>query len=240
MKKFPEFLRKYQNQIRFIWLILFVVLILYLSFQYSPKIGKLFQERDTLREEIQSRGAPGVLLFILIQILQIVVAAIPGEAVQIAGGYLFGSLWGTVYLMIGALIGSAVVFAISRLLGYEFVKTIVPEKTMEKFFFRDDGKKFIVFSFILFLIPGIPKDVLTYIAGLTPVKPLKFLMVAVIGRFPALLASTIIGDVVENQEYKTAIIISAVAVVMFLLGVLFREKLMERIHSIIDKTDHVK
>ncbi|MGI6140756.1 MAG: TVP38/TMEM64 family protein [Caldicoprobacterales bacterium] len=234
MSRLLKVIRRYQVQIRIAGIVLFIGLLIYLTIQYSSQFVDLFRNWDKLKDMVESKGVLGVFIFILFQILQVVVAAIPGEVVQIAGGYLFGTFWATVYLVIGVFIGSTIVFYISRLLGYEFVKRIIPGDAIEKYFIRDNGKKFLIFAFILFLIPGMPKDVLTYIAGLTPVKPLRFIVISVLGRLPALIASTIIGDVFENRNYTAAIAIFVSAVILFLLGTLFRDKLVNRVHALID------
>ncbi|HHY83415.1 MAG TPA: TVP38/TMEM64 family protein [Clostridiales bacterium] len=194
----------------------------------------LFRQRDKLKEHVESRGAAGVLIFISFQVLQIVVAAIPGEVVQIAGGYMYGPLLGTLYLVIGVIIGSAVVFCISRLLGYEFVRKVVPQELMDKLYYKDNGKKFLILALILFLIPGVPKDVLTYIAGLTPVKAHRFLLVAVLGRLPALIASTYIGDALESRNYVTAVVLFALAAVLFLVGFVYKDILVSKVQALID------
>jgi uncharacterized membrane protein YdjX (TVP38/TMEM64 family) len=234
MNNFIEFFKKYQMHMRVIGIVVFITLIAYASIRYTPQILTMFEQREELKASIASKGAAGVLIFISFQILQIVVAAIPGEVVQIAGGYLYGTFLGTVYLVIGVVIGSVIVFYASRLLGYEFVKSFVPKDKLDKYFFKDSGHKFLIFTFILFLIPGLPKDVLTYIAGLTPVKPSRFFVVAVIGRLPALIASAYIGNVFEHKNYTAVIIVSVVAVVLFLLGMIFKDRIVSRLHAVID------
>lgn len=234
MRKFFELVKKYQLHFRILGIVVFAALIAYVSIRYTTQIVSLFNQREQLKATIASKGAAGVLIFILFQILQIVVAAIPGEVVQIAGGYLYGTFLGTVYLVVGVIIGSVIAFYASRLLGYDFVKSFVPKDKMEKYFFQDKGHKFLIFTFILFLIPGIPKDILTYIAGLTPVKPSRFFAVAVIGRLPALIASAYIGNVFEHKNYTAVVIVSVVAVVLFLLGLIFKDRIVNRLHAVID------
>jgi uncharacterized membrane protein YdjX (TVP38/TMEM64 family) len=234
MSKIFRFMKKYQMHFRVFGIVVFAALIAYVSIRYTAQIVSLFNQREQLKASIASKGAYGVLIFILFQILQIVVAAIPGEVVQIAGGYLYGTFLGTVYLSAGVIIGSTIVFYASRLLGYEFVKSFVPKDKMEKYFFKDNGHKFLIFSLVLFLIPGIPKDILTYIAGLTPVRPLRFLAVAVIGRLPALIASAYIGNVFEHRNYTAVVIVSVAAVLLFLLGLIYKDRIVNRLHAVID------
>lgn len=228
-------IKKARAILNIIALVLFIGVIIYVSIRYTPQIVQLFERRQELKEYIESKGALGIAVFIFFQVLQIIVAAIPGEIVQIAGGYLYGTFWGTVYLVIGVVIGSIIVFYASRLLGYGLVKAVVSEKNLESLYQKVNGKKFEIFMLILFLIPGIPKDMLTYIAGLTPIKPMRFLVIAVLGRLPALMGSTYIGAVFQDGNYTAVIILSTVAIILFAVGLLFKDKIINKFHSILQK-----
>jgi uncharacterized membrane protein YdjX (TVP38/TMEM64 family) len=165
-----------------------------------------------------------------IQVFQVVVAVIPGEVVQIAGGYIYGIWAGTFYSLVGIIAGSIIVFYISRLLGYSIIKTFIPERTLGKFNLKMNSNKSEIAMFILFLIPGIPKDVLTYIAGLTPVRPLRFFAAITIGRLPALFASSYIGYYAQQGNYKIVIIVSAIALVLFIAGLLNKDRIIGHLH----------
>ena len=111
-------------------LVSFIGLIIYLSAVFGPRVSELFSRRQELKRYIESRGLAGILIFIGFQVFQVVVAAVPGEIVQIAGGYIYGVFWGSLYLIIGVTIGSALNFFLARWLGYEIVKKIVPKKRL--------------------------------------------------------------------------------------------------------------
>jgi len=207
----------------------FVSLIIYLTMLYGPKIRELSRKPEELMGLLNSYGWKGVLVFIGIQMLQVVVAFIPGELVQIAGGYIYGAWLGTLYSLIGIVAGSVIVFSIARLLGYPLVRLLVPASYLEKFSFIINSKKSEAAMFLLFLIPGIPKDVVTYIAGVTPVKPLTFFTIITIGRFPALLASSFIGSNTQKGNYGIAIILSVAALILFIAGLLLKDKIIEKI-----------
>jgi uncharacterized membrane protein YdjX (TVP38/TMEM64 family) len=165
-------------------------------------------------------------------VLQVVVAAIPGEFVQIAGGYVYGTWLGTLYSLTGIVTGSVLVFLVARVLGYPLVKMLVAPKQLEKFQFMINSEKSEVAMFLLFLIPGIPKDILTYIAGITPIKPFRFFVIITVGRLPALLASSYIGHSTQKGNYTTVIILSIAALILFLAGLLLKDKIMDRLHHI--------
>ena len=209
----------------------FLALLVFAAIRYGPEITRLASKPEQLREVLNSYGWQGVLIFMLIQLLQVVVAAIPGEVVQLAGGYIYGTWLGTLYSLTGIVAGSVIVFFVARLLGYPLVKTFVSKKNLEKFDFMMNNSKSEIAMFILFLIPGIPKDILTYIAGLTPVKPLRFFVIITIGRLPALLASSYIGYNTQKGNYLIVIILSAAALVLFSAGILLKDRIIDKVQS---------
>lgn len=210
----------------------FVILIAFATFKYGPSVTRLASEPDKFKELINSYGYISVPVFIFFQILQVVVAAIPGEVVQVAGGYIFGTFLGTLYLIIGVILGSSVAFYASRLLGYPVVKGFVPADKLEKFNFLLAGPKSDAALFVLFLIPGLPKDVLTYIAGLAPVKPLRFLLITTTARLPALFVSSYIGANLQEKNYPTVIILSVVAILLFFAGVVLKDRIIFKIQKL--------
>lgn len=215
-----------------ILIVAFVGLISYLVIRFGSEITELAREPESLAGLLNSYGWKGVLVFIGMQILQVVVAAIPGEFVQIAGGYIYGTWLGTLYSLTGIVLGSVLVFFIARLLGYPVVRLFVSTKQLEKYSFMINSKKTDAAMFVLFLIPGIPKDVLTYIAGITPVRPLKFFAIITIGRLPALLASSYIGSSTEKGNYVIVILLSVAAVILFFVGILLKDRIINMVHKI--------
>jgi uncharacterized membrane protein YdjX (TVP38/TMEM64 family) len=212
---------------------LFTAVIIYVTIKFAPYITQLASEREELKEMLASYGIKGVLIFISIQIIQVIIAAIPGEPVQIAGGYIFGVALGTVYSLIGITIGYLIVFAITRVLGYELVQLVVPVKQYNRLKSLINKRKSEAVIFLLFLIPGIPKDVLVYIAGLTPIRTLRFFITVTIARIPALIGSSYIGANLRKENYLIAGIISVGAAVLFITGLIFRERITKLLHSLI-------
>jgi uncharacterized membrane protein YdjX (TVP38/TMEM64 family) len=212
-------------------------LIIYFSIRYWADLMKILKNQDTFKEFLLSYGKKSILIFILFQILQVIIAVIPGEVVQIAGGYVFGTVFGTLYSISGIVIGSIIVFFIGRIFGYSLIKIFVPEKQIEKFNHLINDKKSEIMMFLLFLIPGIPKDFLTYIAGLTPVKPLRFFLIISIARLPALVGSSYIGENIQTQNFIPVIIVGAIAVILFISGVIFQEKIINFIHKLTNKEE---
>lgn len=204
----------------------FVGLIIYLSIVYSPQVAELFARRQELKQHIEARGLAGILIFIFFEVFQVVIAAVPGEIVQITGGYIYGTFWGSIYLIIGVTIGSALNFFLARWLGYEIVKKIVPKKRLAQLYNLVRGPRSDAVMFLLFLIPGLPKDVLTYVAGLTPVPAGRFLLLSVAGRLPALVGSSFIGASFQQENTATAVAVLAAAGVLALLGVVCKDRII--------------
>lgn len=225
--------KKLKVAINIILIALFLTAVVFIAIKFGPYITKLASKPQQLKDTLNSFGWKGVVVFMFIQLLQVVVAVIPGEIVQLAGGYIYGTWMGTLYSLAGIVAGSVIVFFVARLLGYPLVKTFVSQKNLDKFEFIMNSEKSEIAMFLLFLIPGIPKDMLTYIAGITPVKPLRFFVIITVGRFPALLASSIIGSNTQKGNYMIVIILSAVALVLFVAGLLLKDKIISLIHRII-------
>jgi uncharacterized membrane protein YdjX (TVP38/TMEM64 family) len=219
--------------VKIIVLCLFTAALIYSTIRFAPSLTHLVSEPDELKDFLASYGLKGVLVFILIQMIQVIVAAIPGEPVQIAGGYIYGVFLGTVYSLVGIIAGYCIVFAVTRVLGYELVKLVVPVKQYDRFQLLMDKHKSDTVIFLLFLIPGIPKDVLVYIAGLTPIKPLRFFILITIARFPALLGSSYIGAYLQKENYLAAIILGVGAAVLFTACLIFRERITAFLHRFI-------
>ena len=209
----------------------FLGILIYLAVRFGPQITALTREPEKLRTLLNSYGWKGILVFMGIQMLQVVVAAIPGELVQLAGGYLYGTWLGTLYSLTGIVLGSVFVFFVARLLGYPLVKLLVSPEHLKKFNFMINSEKSEIGMLILFLIPGIPKDILTYIAGITPIKPLRFFAIITVGRLPALLASSYIGSSTQKGNYGIVIILSAASIILFAVGILMKDRIISKIHK---------
>lgn len=192
---------------------------------FRADIWRLFTSVPRLVAWVRASGPVAPLLYMAIQIFQIVVFVVPGEVVQIAGGYLFGIWPNTLYSVVGIAIGSAIDFFLARLLGVPFVNAIVaPEKVegVRKLLVTRSSK--LVF-FLLFVIPGVPKDVLCYVAGLTPLRFRFFILASMVGRLPGIIGSSVIGDSAAEKKWVLAAVVMGAAVILFVAGFLFRERI---------------
>ena len=204
---------------------LLVAAVLIPATVFRQEIWRLFTSVERLQEWVAASGPVAPLVFIAIQVLQIVVFVIPGEVAQIAGGYLFGTWLGTLYSVAGILIGSAIDFFLARLLGVPFVNALFSAEKVQKTRTLLDSRGSKMVFFLLFLIPGIPKDVLCYVAGLSPLSFRFFILVSMTGRLPGIFGSALIGNSAADRRWILAGSIMAAAVVLFAAGFLLRDRI---------------
>ena len=200
-------------------------LLIILPFLFPAFFQDLFKSVETVVANINERGFLAPLIFILLQLIQVVIFIIPGEVVQIAGGYLFGTVQGTLFSLAGIALGSLCNWYLGYYLGARFVRAISGAARYNKFHTFIKSTRALRVFFVLFLIPGIPKDVLTYLGGAARVPMGSFLLMALGGRLPALVGSSIIGASAAQQQWGITIALIAAALILFLIGILFREKI---------------
>ena len=213
-------------------------LIYHYDSQLWARVTKLYNSLYSphrLKKLILSYGAYSPLAYILLQVLQVIVAPIPGGAIEFLGGYLFGVNAGFVYSMIGLILGAAVAFGLARVFERVAVERFVSPQTRKKFDYLV-GHEGVILSFLLFLIPGFPKDALCYILGLTPMHWGIFLVISTIGRIPGTLMACLQGAKAFDHQYKTLIILSGVSALMLLAFYIYHNE----IHQLIKKLKKTK
>ncbi len=213
----------------FIAAILIVVLI------FRKEIWQVFTSSENIRKTVGSWGIAAPLAFIALQFVQVVIFVIPGEVPQIAGGYLFGTVRGALFSVIGILLGSSFNFVLARIFGVPFVRALFGEEKIAKFDAVSRSPRAQIAFFLFFVIPGIPKDVLCYVAGVSPMRYLAFLVVSMVGRLPGIVGSAGIGGAAAANKWVVAGIIFGVASLLFVLGVIFREHLQGVVEHLVMK-----
>jgi uncharacterized membrane protein YdjX (TVP38/TMEM64 family) len=207
-----------------------VIVGIFLAIKYTPDFLHLAANPDNLKTLLSSYGVLGILIFILIQIIQVIIAFLPGELTQLAGGYIYGTFMGTLYSMTGITLGSIIVFFTSRFLGDSLLNLFMSKERFEKFSFLINSPKSEMIMFILFLIPGMPKDSLSYLAGITPVKPVNFLVVSSLARFPALFVSSYVGANLQQGNFTTVIIVILISCSLIAAGFFMKDKIFGYLH----------
>jgi uncharacterized membrane protein YdjX (TVP38/TMEM64 family) len=185
---------------------------------------QLFSDREQIRNLISSFGSSAPPVFILIQVLQVLFAPVPGEATGFIGGYLFGALPGFIYSSIGLTVGSWINFIIGRFLGERFVRKLIPAQKFQKI----DGmikRQGVVFLFILFLFTGFPKDYLCLALGLSTLPIKIFILLTGIGRMPGTFALSLQGASLYEQNYALLGVVIGVCLILAFLCYAYREKI---------------
>ncbi len=211
-------------------ILVFLMLSVIICINFTPIINSLIQEaeREAFKQKLDSFGFGGVLVMLFIQILQVVIAFIPGEPVEILMGVMYGTVGGLLVSLLGCAIGSVLVFALVRKFGQPIFEFFFDKKYIDRFSFLKNSKKLELLTFILFFIPGTPKDVLTYFAPLTPIDPKIFILITIFARIPSIITSTYAGSsILEGDLIKTILIFAATAVIG-ITGILIGNKITEK------------
>jgi uncharacterized membrane protein YdjX (TVP38/TMEM64 family) len=199
----------------------------------------LFSDPNRTRELIAQSGPWGPLLFIAMQIAQVLVAPIPGQVTGFVGGFLFGAFWGTVYTTIGAAIGFTLIFVLARKLGRPFVAYFVDKKLLEKFDYLAESKGVLVL-FLIFLLPAFPDDIICYIAGLTTIKIRTLVLISLLGRLPGNLLLSITGSGVAESNTQLVVVIVSFLVVIGVVGFWQRKRIERWIHQFAERSKEKK
>lgn len=193
--------------------------------EYEDLIG-LFTDRKRLRALVLGYGKLAPLVFVVLQVTQVVISFIPGEATGFLGGFLFGVLQGFVYSSIGLSLGSLIAFGLSRWLGLRFLRGVIRPDLYRRFGFLEEPRG-ILAVFLLFLIPGFPKDTLSYILGVSPIPLWAFFLVMTVGRMPGTWLLSIQGAKFQAEAVFGWIPYVVLGSCLLLVGYLYRRQIME-------------
>lgn len=166
------------------------------------------------------------LLIIGIQIVQVVICFLPGQPIQFASSYMFGVGVGFILSVIGAVIGTVISFYLAKLLGSEAMHLFFGEEKVKEYQRRLNSGRGLLLAFLIYLIPGVPKDLVSYAAGISEMRFRPFLMAATVGRSPGMLGSLLIGHFFGRQNYRAMIILSVFVAVLLLICFIRRESLI--------------
>lgn len=198
---------------------------------YKLNLLRLFVSKNDLLTFLQSLGPWGCFGLIFLQILQVVVAPIPGEVTGLFVGFVYGPFLGTILSTIGLTTGSYVAFALSRALGRPFVERFVPAPALARFDYLLHHKgNFLVF--LLFLIPGFPKDYLCYILGLGHISTIEFVAVGGVGRLFGTVLLSFGGEFIRLEQYWRFSILIGTALLAILAAIVFRDRLEQIFRSL--------
>ena len=215
-------------------LIILVGLPLYIYF-CQHQIIEQFSSLEQVEAFFDKYKTQSIFVYLALQILQIIICVLPGQGLQFAAGYMYGFWMGYVWSLVGALIGTVISYYLAKILGHDAMHMIFGEERIQELLVTFNSKKAMILVFLFYLIPGLPKDLCSYVAGLSEMKLKAFLIISLVGRSPAMMGSLLIGRLVNIGGYTGAIIIACVAIVLFSLGVIMRKRLLIWIDMAYDK-----
>ncbi len=220
-----QYLRK-RRLLAIISLAVVLALTAWLTFFFVQKFSVFGNDPEKFKAFIEGYGWKGWLVALGIQVLQIVISLIPGEVVEVGMGYAFGWLGGTALCLLGVGLASAVVFLLVRRWGIRMVELFISREKINQLRFFNSEQRLKRTVFLLFFIPGTPKDLFTYFIGLTRIRLHEFLIITLIARIPSVVSSTIGGNLIQGQSYGSAIILFAITGAVSLIGILIYNRLV--------------
>ena len=203
---------------RIIVLGLFIAVIAGLSWLLWLKFRPYITDMNSFRSLVDSMGIWGYLAIILMVAVQIILAVIPAGPFQLAAGFAYGNVIGVILNLIGCAIGSGIVFLLVRKFGRRIIKWFVNDSEMDKLDKVINSPRWKWILTVIFLVPGTPKDVIGYFAGLTKLKFWEWMLISTLGRLPAIILTVMGGSAIFDSDIKFAVIIIAVIVVLMALG----------------------
>lgn len=213
---------------KLVGLIVFLALTVGATIALWPMLGQIFTEGgvDRVVGQIRDAGPWGVLILLGLQLLQVIVAFIPGEATQMAAGILYGPGWGTLIIVVGCIVSSWLIYQIVHRLGQPFVEAMVPTKYLEKFRAFERSGKLTGVVFVLFLIPGLPKDTFTYLVPLTEMSLKTYLIVTTVGRIPGIFLSAYAASGLMDGDITQSVVLFALIAALAVLAIVFKDKII--------------
>lgn len=207
---------------------LFLLLSTLVFFYAGKPMIRFVQEPERFRAWVDQQGVWAPLAFMGMIVLQIVVAVIPGEPLEIAAGYAFGALEGTLLCLLGAFVGRTVVFLLVRRFGTRAVEVFFPLEKLQELKILQNKRRLAFWVFFLFFLPGTPKDVLCYLVGLTNLPLRAWLIISAIAPVPSIITSTIGGDALGVGNYAFAIFVFILTGIISGLGLLIYRRVCQR------------
>ena len=190
-----------------------ISLLLYKPFEH------LLNNPETLKNKLSKLGNWGKLILILMMTIQVVFVFLPGEIIEVASGFCYGTFEGMVICLLGAILGTIIIFWLVERYGIKFVNKFYNQEKLNEIYFLKSKKNIELIIFIIFFIPGTPKDILTY------------LLITTVARIPSIITSTIGGNALSNQNYHFTITVFIITGIISILGLFAYKSYINRQHK---------
>ena len=195
---------------------------------------------EKIKDFVAEHWLAGTLIFIGVCAIQVIIALIPGEAVEIAAGVIFGSWLGALVCLIGIMLGSITAILLVRKFGRKFVESLYPREKIDSLPILNDPKKRNAFVALLFFIPGTPKDLFTYIVGLTEMSIPMYILLTTVARIPSIIMSTLGGDAFGEGQFFKGLVIFGVTAIISGAGYLVYLLIQKGMNKRKEKTEDIK
>lgn len=212
--------------------IILIAVILYIFRDVIMAIPTFLNNKQEIKQEFKSLGFLGMLIFFILQVLQVIVFFLPGELIETTNGFLYGIFGGFAINIFGSVIGSAIAFSITKKLSNSLFKNFIKSEKFKKLESYLNSDKINTCIFLIYLIPALPKDMMVYVCGSTnKIKMRDFLLYSIIGRIPCLFSTTYIGTQIDNGSLTNIIIMFVICLLFSLLFLFVKKKIEPKIND---------
>lgn len=201
-------------------LVIVVAAMLVCYFTLGKELVSIIKDTDQFRAWLDQYGYSSRFIFVALRTVQTVVKIIPAEPLEIGSGYAFGIWGGMFWCMVGTMIGSLIIIVLSKFFGTKFISLFADENKIKSLSFLQKSSNVYAILFFIYLIPGSPKDLITYFVWMLPVKPSMFLLITGLARIPAILVSTACGAALGEKRYLEAAIMFVVTTLISIIGLI--------------------
>ncbi len=219
---------KQKKTISFCVILSFILFCCAVGWFIGKPMVEFVSNPQQFRHWVDDGGIWGKLAFILMVMFQVVIAFVPGEPLEIGAGYAFGAVEGSLLCLIGITLGSLIVLGLVRKFGVKLVEVFFTFEKIKSAKFMQNKKKLALITFLMFFLPGTPKDLLTYLLGLTEIDNKRVLLIVSVARIPSIITSTIGGSFLGTKKYTVAIIVFGVTALISLIGWLIYNRINSR------------
>ena len=230
--------RDYSKHKKILAYVKFAILLIVIAgipaFLYLKYGAEIFSKdaADKVIAYLTANQGISALLIIVIQALQVIICILPGQPIQFASSYMFGVVRGLILSLIGAVIGTAVSFFLSKLLGRDMLYILFDEEKVEDYKRKLNSGKGLLIVALIYLIPGVPKDLVSYVAGISDMKFKSFISVSTIARTPGMLGSLLLGHFYGSKNYTAIIILCVIVAIILLICFIKRDEIMKKLDSL--------
>lgn len=208
-------------------LAVFIGVMVRLSAAFTEPAVAFVTDGPAFRRWVQQKGLYGRVIFVFLLVVQMIIAFIPGEPFEIAAGYAFGWAEGTLLCLVGSLIGAFIIFSAVRIIGIRLLYLFFTQEEIGRVSLLNNHRRFNTLIFLVYLVPGTPKDIMSYFVGLSRMGLGQWLFISTIAKIPSIITSTLGGSLMGDANYMLAAGVFCVTAVISMAGMTLYNKVTE-------------